>query len=346
LTVALGSRPDPIRAWPAALLAAVLVTLACAGSGPADRRTLRVRSSYTHAGSGIELPKNIGPLERERIRELRVDENDVAAYYMSGENAEPMHASVFISPAGQAFVGRLKQEFSQRLSEARRGGTRLKLLEARTRRAPDGTGRALGYEASFDSGTSERAVRTVLRVFQCGVWFLRLEVNAELKNAGLMDLVLERIHSAISCEAMADSAEPGSLEISIEPGMAARPEWRAYAEGQLEWLRANVSPRTLAVGLPDHDLALFVRAWNRALDAYSSRGDAPADPFFDAMAQIRAAGFLEEALWIQHLPFLTQRPIELDLESFLAWREQEGISPRYEIRAGAVLARTAPGPKP
>jgi hypothetical protein len=339
------SRLDPAHARIAALLA-VLALLACAGSGPADRRTLRVRGPYVHSGSGIELPKSIGPLDRERIRELRADPNDVAAYYLSGENADPMHAAVFISPAGQAYVGRLKLEFSQRLSELRRGATRLKLREARTRRAPEGTGRAVGYEASFDSGNEERELRTLLRVFQCGAWFLRLEVSAELKNSELMDLVLERIHAAISCETIADSAAPGGLEISIEPGVAQRPEWRAYAEGQVEWLRANVSPRTLAVGIPDHELALFVHAWNRALDAYARRGDAAADPFFDSMEQIRAAGFLEEMLWTQHLPFLTQRPLELDLESFLAWREQEAISTAYEIRAGAVLARASPGAKP
>lgn len=329
----------------AALLALAAGVLACVSSGPADRRTLRVKGNYVHAGSGVELPKRIATLDRERITELRIDKSDVAAYYLARENTEPMQINVFLAPAGQAYVGRQKLEFSQRLSELRRTAGRLKLREARTLRAPGGTGRAIGYEASFASGSAEREVQMVLRVFQCGGWFLRLEGSAEAKNAELLGLMLERFHAAISCEELADAAPAGAPEVSIEPGMAQRPEWRAYAEAQVEWLRKNVSPRTLAVGIPDHELGLFVSAWNRALDAYARRADAPPDPMFEAMERIRAAGFLEEAIWVQQLPFLPP-PLELDLESFRAWREQEGISSSYEVRAGAVLSRTAPGGKP
>jgi len=335
------SGPRSIQLRIAALLLVAAGLLACASAGPADRRTLRVRGKYTHTGSGVEIPKRIASLDRERITELRRDKSDVAVYYLSRENTEPMQASVFIAPAGQAFVGRLKQEFSQRLSELRRNAGRLKQREVRTMRAPGGTGRALGYEASFVSGSDEREVRTLIRVFQCGPWFLRLEGSAQAKNAELLVLMLERFHGTFSCEAMADAAPEGTLEVSIEPGVSERTEWRAYAEAQVEWLARNFSPRTLALGIPDHDLRLFVASWNRALDAYARRGTGPADPTFEAMSRIRAAGYLEEALWLQQLPFLPP-PIELDLESFRAWREQEGVPERYEIRAGAVLNRTAP----
>jgi len=325
-----------MRKLSAALLALCALALACA-KGPGDRRTLRTKGPFAHP-SGIELPAKVALLERKLIREFDGDPGNVAAYYSSREGVDPLQLNVYLAPAGQAFAGRLKQQFTQRLAALRRGNERTSLRETRVLRAPGGTGRAVGYEAAFQAGTGENRSRVVLRVFQCGQWFLRFQMSTQEKNRLLLDESIAAMHGAVSCEEIADHDPAGDvLEVSIEPGVADRVEWRAYAEGQVDWLRSNVSSPRLQLGIPDHELGLFVAAWNRALDAHAAH----ADPLFDALARARRAGYLEEYLWTEHLPFLTP-PIELDLEGFRAWRTDEKISAVYQIRAGAVLVRSAP----
>jgi hypothetical protein len=140
---------------------------------------------------------------------------------------------------------------------------------------------------------------------------------------------------------MADHSPAGdTLEVSIEPGVAGRSEWMAYAQGQIEWLRKNVSAARLALGIPDDELELFVFAWTRALDTWRRQAAPVPDPLFDALERARQAGFLDEYLWSEHLAFLSP-PIELDLDSYRAWRAELGISAAYQIRAGAVVVSSA-----
>jgi hypothetical protein len=325
-----------MRRLTAALLALCALALACA-KGPGDRRTLRAKGPFAHP-SGIELPARVALLERKLIREFDGDPGNIAAYFSSREGVEPVQFNVYLAPAGQAFAGRLKQQFAQRLAGMRRGSDRSSLLETRVMRAPGGTGRAVGYESTFQTGSGENRTRTQLRLFQCGQWFLRFEASAREKDLMLLDESIAAMHAAVSCEDIADRDPAGNtLEVSIEAGVADRADWRAYAEGQVDWLRRNVSGPRLALGIPDHELGLFVAAWNRALDSQPR----PSDPLFDALARARSAGYLEEYLWTEHLPFL-EPPIELDLESFRAWRSDEKLSAAYQIRAGAVLVRSAP----
>jgi hypothetical protein len=323
----------------APLVLSCLFALACVSAGPGDRRAIRTKGDYVHPGAGITLPAKLGPLERKLIDELNGDENDLVAYYASENPEAPVQAHVYVGPAGQAYTGRLKQQFVQRLADLRRGRRGRSPQQTRVLLAPGGTGRAVGYEAAYQSGIGEAVTRTLLRVFQCGQWFFRIQASVLEKNAPLLGLAVDEFHGAISCEAMADHSPAGeTLERSLEPGVAGRAEWVAYADGQVEWLRRNVSPGRLALGIPDHELPLFVAAWKRALDARRAQAAPVPDPLFDALERARQAGFLEEYAWTEHLAFLSA-PIELDLEGFRAWKSDEGISAAYQIRAGAVLTR-------
>jgi hypothetical protein len=312
----------------------------CFSSGPGDSRVIRAKGEYEHP-AGITLPARTGPLERKLIREFGGDPGNLAAYYASAEHLEPVQAHVYLAPAGQAFTGRLKQQFVQRMADMRRGRSKLVLRETRVVRAPGGTGRAVGYEATYRSGSGERELRSLLRVFQCGQWFLRIQATAREKDVPLLDISVGEIHAAISCEEMAAHGPAGaSPEVSLEPGVADRGDWLAYAQGQVDWLRRNASAGSLAQGIPDHDLELFVAAWKRALDVRGAQSAPAPDPLFELLARARQSGFLEELVWSEHLGFLTPPP-ELDLESFRAWRSGQPTAP-YQIRAGAVLSRSAP----
>jgi hypothetical protein len=324
-----------------ALAALSWIGLGCASAGPGDSRVIRAKGAYEHTGAGVTLPARAGPLERKLVREFGGDPDNLAAYYASAEHLEPVQAHVYLAPAGQAFTGRLKQQFVQRMADMRRGRSKLVLRETRVLRAPGGTGRAVGYEATYRSGTGENELRSLLRVFQCGQWFLRIQATSREKDAALLDISIGEIHAAISCEEMATHSPAGSsLEVSIEPGVAERSDWLAYAQGQVDWLRRNASAGTLAQGIPDHELELFLAAWRRALDARRAQPAPAPDPLFELLERAREGGFLEELLWSEHLGFLTPPP-ELDLESFRAWRSGRPAAP-YQIRAGAVLSRSAP----
>jgi hypothetical protein len=323
------------------VLGICLEALACASQQPGESRTIRARGDYPHKGSGLVLPARIGLLDRKLIREFNGDPDDLAASYSSIRPEDPIQVAVYFSPAGQAFTGRLKQQFTQRLSELRRGPRGRSPLETRVVRAPGGTGRAIGYEASYRGGTEKDPVRTLLRVFQCGQWFFRIHASTVEKEAAALATTVDDFQTVLSCEQMADHSPAGdALDVSIEPGVAGRPEWRAYAQGQVDWLRRNVSPGILALGIPDHDLQLFLAAWNRALDARRGQSAPVPDPLFDALERARQASFLDEYLWTEHLGFLSP-PLELDLESYRAWRAQLDITAAYQIRAGAVVVRSA-----
>jgi hypothetical protein len=303
-----------------------------------------VRGNFVHPGSGADLPARVGFFERKLIREFGGDENDLGISYASVIAEEPLSVFVYLAPAGQAFTGRLKLQFVQRLANLRRGRRGRTPQETRVVRAPGGTGRAVGYEASYQTGSGEAQVHTLLQVFQCGQWFFRIQATAAEKFAARLGDAVEEFHAAISCEEIADHSPAGSsLDVSIEPGVAERAEWVAYAEGQVAWLRKNVSAGRLTLGIPDDELDLFLAAWKRALDAWSRQSAPVPDPLFDALERARRAGFLDEYLWSEHLAFLSP-PLELDLDSFRAWRAQLGISPAYQIRAGAVLVQQRPEP--
>ena len=324
------------------VILALAAALGCMSGGPGDHRVIHVRGEYTHRGSGANLPKAVGLFERKLISEYDGDPNNLGAFYSSKRTDDSMQVSVYLAPAGQAFPGRLKLEFVQRVAELRRGRRGHSPNEIHVFRAPGGTGRALGYEAAYLIGPPKAEVRTLMRVFQCGQWFLRIQSSVVEKEAERLTPTVDEFQTAISCEEIADHSPAGdTLEVSIEPGVKDRPEWVAYAQGQVDWLRKNVSASRLALGIPDHELDLFVSAWKRALDVWRSQPVPVPDPLFDALERARRAGFLEEYLWSEHLAFLTP-PIELDLEGYQAWRIQLGISAAYQIRAGAVLVHSQP----
>src|SRR5262249_47590010 len=145
--------------------------------------TIRARGDYLHPGSGVNLPARVGLLERKLLKEFNGDPSDLGASYASVRREDPIQVAVYLAPAGQAFTGRLKQHFAQRLSELRRGPKGRSPLETRGVRAPGGTGRAIGYEASYRGGTEKDPVRTLLRVFQCGQWFFRIHASTVEKDA-------------------------------------------------------------------------------------------------------------------------------------------------------------------
>ena len=155
------------------------------------------------------------------------------------------------------------------------------------------------------------------------------------------------MHDQVSCRDLTLHDPIGSARtIDFDPAGGA--EWLAYGASQLNWIDEHVAPEDLAYGIPDHDPALFVEAWEATLDVRAeirAKGEADANPFLDRMLEVRSAGFLHEYVWSEYLGFL-EPPAELAprVEEFARWRERSIPAHRHEVHAGADFAARSDQP--
>jgi hypothetical protein len=319
--------------------------LGCAGAGPKlGGEPVRVSGVYAHPPTGALLPERIGALSRSGVTRWDDAETNVGASYDDGSRAR---ITVYVYPAGVARAGRLLGEF------AGASGTLQQLHPAALReasaivRAPRPDGRAVGFEARFKlldvaAGAPDR---TLLDVFQCGRWFLK--IRATHASDYPIDAALADVLAEVRCADLARKPPLGTaptidLDASL-PGEGVSPaaEWIAHAAAQLAWIQEHVTPEDLAYGIPDQDPALWLSAWESTLEMREEirrDGEAASDAFLDGMLAVRDAGFLEAYVWSIYLGFLPP-PAALAprVEDFERWRENALPAHRHEVRAAARL---------
>jgi len=323
------------------VLALAACALACqTAPGPLRGRSVPASGEYVQRESGARFPEHVGELSRAEVIAWDDAESNVGVSYREGERAL---FTLYVYPAGDARAGRLRSEFlgaSESLQQVHPAALRENAAIVRLPR-PDGP--AVGFEARFKLLDATDGERTLVQVFQCGRWFLKL--RATHVEGYPVDAALDGLHEQVPCEALAAREPLGTKPgIDLDPALPSRElsptaEWVAYGYAELGWISRNVAPEDLVFGIPDHDPALYVAAWNATLDArrkLQGEGKAAADPFLDHMLEIQDAGWLDEYVWSEYLGFLAP-PDAARFEAYSRWRDATLPAHRHELHATAHL---------
>jgi len=323
------------------LVAAVLsVALGCVSPGgdALHGRTLRVSGPYRHAATGAELPEQLGGLPRANVTSWDAADSNVGVTYDEPDRAR---VTVYLYPAGDALAGRLLGEFAGASSTLQQvQGAALREASGVVR-APPPEGAAVGFEARFKLLSAESDQRTLVQVFQCGRWFLKVRATHAADHP--IDATLEELHRQVRCAALAAREPLGSQPgVVLDPALSAtRVEWLAHGLAQVAWIQEHVTPENLVYGIPDDDPALYVAAWETTLDVRASRvekGEAAPDAFLDRMLEVRNAGFLAEYVASVYFGFLPPAGDQAARrEEFERWREQALPTHRHEVHAAARI---------
>jgi hypothetical protein len=213
-------------------------------------------------------------------------------------------------------------------------------------------GLAAGFEALFDGAPAngEAGLRSVLRVFQCGRWFLKIRATHSRDVELAAESVVLDSERMLSCRSLASRFPVGpKLVVQMDSSLKTHPEgvfteWLAYGMSLAAWLGEHASSEELAYGVPDHVLDPFLASLERTLDVRAGLlgdGQASRDEFLDALVELRGAGYLDEYVWSEYLGFLTPDPaLDLDLDRYRAWRARNAADLTHEVHS-AVEASVA-----
>ncbi len=299
---------------------------------------IHVSGDYVHPATGAHFPERFGTLTRSSVTKWDAAEANVGVNY---DEAGQARISVFLYPAGDARAGRLRGEFLETSGYLEEVHPAAMHEASAIVRSPRPDGRAVGFEARFKLLDAEGGQHTLAQVFQCGHWFLKVRATHGEKYP--IDAALDGIHDRVRCRDLAArdpiGREPG---IDLDPAVSgSNAEWIAHGVAELAWIQKYVAPEDLAYGIPDHEPALYVHAWEVSLqlrEELQQKGEAAANPFLDRMLEVRNAGFLTEYVWSEYLGFLPP-PDEMTsrLDAFRRWRETTLPGLRHEVHAAAHL---------
>ena len=331
----------------AALAVAALLGLACSmTTAGLQGRAISVEGDYLHPATQVRFPDRIDAFARTKLIALDADATSIGAAYAESEGPELV---VSLYPAGDPIAGRLRSEFLRARGELKQGAIVALVDRTAVVRAPRPDGRAVGFESELRlmvaaSGVTERAL---LQVFQCGRYFLRLVAVQAEDAAAPLRAGLDALHEQVPCQAIAERLPSGvRLQVGLDPEIRESDDqrsaaWIAHGFAQLEWIERHVPKQDLVFGIPDHDPALYLSAWQKTLALHERLvrdGGIASNPFLERLERVQQAGYLEEYVWTEYVGFL-DAPDErrLRLDRFLRWRDARLPELRHEVHAAAQL---------
>lgn len=302
------------------------------------------------APSQLKLPQNIGPLRFNG--ESRYSDRRLGRSY--GYNASGISLSIYVYdygldriPDGPDSPG-LCEQYESAKDEIESGGNYENVLF-----------RGEWNRPLADAPDSLRTREAVYEFDRHGVhavsvlWFtaidghflkLRLSLRAEVADeleearAQILGALADAIDSRRKPVAVAAAPPPqeASIEIDTSHDRETGALWFTYAQELVKYSREHPQTRPACGGRLAAGYAAELAARRAALEVYRARAsEQHADPYFDALLRIDAAGFLDEYSWYYlRNPRIDLAPqAELDLGDFEAFRIRELAS--HAVQSGA-----------
>ncbi|MDR2039710.1 MAG: hypothetical protein LBQ60_17455 [Bacteroidales bacterium] len=224
-------------------------------------KEIKSKNYYTHIPTQLEFPKSIfSDFQRKNIHSFDKENKNISVTYEKNVNGEKTTFSLYLYPAGDAYEGRLREEYQNSIQSV--AAMQNKGLYA-TQFAMRHVGAKYvcnGFKTIF---TDEQKDLSQLTIFESGTWFYKLRITTNRSDTAFMlslekeilqkfdptsltDLnqLNEKISVYFSKLAFGDSLLLGSVM-----GSAFR---------KIDWVMENVKENERATGFPDLYLNLHV----------------------------------------------------------------------------------------
>jgi len=296
------------------------------------------------APSKLRLPQNIGPLRYSG--EGRFSDRRMGRSF--GYNASGISLSIYVYDHGLKNVPdgadspAACEQFESAKREIEQGGNyqNIELIHEASRRLRPPADSPAAREAQYRFDRNGIHAISVLWMTAANGYFIKVRLSLRAEYADELDEARAQVLDAVATAIENSPPSPGpaptpmpapppeaaAIDLVSNANPADAALWLVYAQSLIEFARAHpaILPPCGGVLIPGFDAELGAR--RAALDVYRARAaGAPGASYFDALARIDAAGFLDEYVW--HYLRDTRRDITpaagIDLAGFGVFDQHE-----------------------
>ena len=263
------------------------------------------------APSPFKLPQNIGPLRyagENRYRDRRMGRS--FAYSASGISLSIYVYDYGIAnlPDGPDSIAACEQYESAKREIERGGNYENVVLRAEVNRSLRAGDSHLVREASYEFDRNGIHAVSVLWLTAADGYFMKLRLSLRAEVADELDdarvLVLESVATALAAHPLRPPViavpppQEASVEVDAGSDVADAALWLTYAVELTRYAREHPEIRPPCGGRLVPGYAAELSARRAALHDYLARpADARVSSYFDALARVDAAGYLDEYVW-------------------------------------------------
>jgi hypothetical protein len=301
------------------------------------------------APSAFKLPQNIGPLRyvnESRFRDRRMGRS--VLYSASG-----LSLSIYVYdygitelPDGPDSVAACQQYEGAKHEIEEGGNYQNVVLRSEGSRVLDGQSASRAREAVYEFDRNGIHAVSVLWLIAADGYFLKVRLSLRGEVADELDEAREKILDALATalaarppkapSSSAVSLPEASVDVDASLDPAEASTWLNYAAELTRYSREHSQIRPPCGGSLVPGFAAELAARRAALREYLARVDTErTSSYFDALARVDAAGFLDEYVWYYlrdpHRDVLP--PTELAMDAFDTYRERELAT--HVVQSGA-----------
>jgi hypothetical protein len=301
--------------------------LGCAGStGIPTARRVAVGGDFVHDSTTVTFPVKIRQFTRTEITSFNESNTNIGATYESTLGGVNSTVAVCVYPAGKAYQDRLLNEYTESLSSiATLAGKEVLATQHPLRYSKDGY-RVIGLTAHI-TGTLNP---TLLTLFECGKWFLKMRVTSVTMGVGILDsLQSEFLESFRPTDIVRRDPLRQEGKVLMAPA-AFQDSVLLHASllgafKTMSWARNNVDTLERCAGFPGLYLAghtepilEMIKDWEKSRKERSRS----TDEYFTSLKEIRDAGFINEFVMAQYKMILVASDtLHLDFQRYEEWKQ-------------------------
>lgn len=303
------------------------------GQNRTQPRKINAKENYIHSSTHFNFPKSLfEDFQRESVYSFDKKNQNIAVSYGKNQNGERTTFSIYLYPAGDAYEGRLRQEYQNSLQSV--VATTKKGLHA-TQHAVQYKGNKYtcnGFEAIF---TTENNDLSQLTVFESGTWFYKIRITSNQADTTLILNLKTKILQTFDPTVLTDYTNLNekvsvyfsktAFRDSILLGSAMG---SAYAK--IDWIMEGVDERERATGLPDLYLNFHIAGLKGFMEFQHRFDYAKTDftkNYLRELQLIADADFLNEFVMEQYeMILIIPEDIAYKYDEYLKWKSQNNIT--------------------
>lgn len=295
-------------------------------------KLIRERGDFTHVKTQSLFPAILNEFERTELFAFDKQQDDISGTYVSGTGKNSIDVNVYVYPAGDAFDTRFRNQFKAAVEAIMlREGIYMSPVPTHIRYQKD------GYTVNgFRSDFSANKKNTMVELYECGDWFLKIRVTAKNKSPEELHHISTQFRNYFNpTNLVKHSTLALQSTVHVAPAIM-KDSGMAYCTlgsmlTTLEWYIKNVDSVERLAGVPNQ----YLLAQLTSLKAFVTHADSaqgnvklPTNiAYIQDIKKLMNAGFLDEFLMeINDMMLIYPKDWKFDYRAYDIWREQNTIS--------------------